>query len=272
MAERPDPYSSPDQLVGSDPGPQRRRPTVLLVVVLVAVLAAGIGSFTLLRVVDAPADTSEWAGYPSVAGAKVEDILAQPTLEQTKGEAGLIMEQFRAALTERLGLDWTQVRDSFDSRMQNGYGGESMLWFHSSAAWEGSVTIEDPAARQTVLDVFTELTAEHGLGHLVVRNDLSPAHPEREFGATERPAQALWSFTSWGDPILANLTLSSEVIDLSIPRAEAFDGDFGFSYAVEGDTLYVTVAASAPMLLAEADLSAFTEALAPFAGRTPPAR
>ena len=152
--------------------------------------------------------------------------------------------------------------------MQNGYGGESMLWYLSTGAWEGSVTIDDPAARQTVLDVFTEISDDHDLDELAVRNDLFPGDPnaEKEFGAADRAEQALWSFTSWGDEDVANLTMSSEVIDLTVPRGAAFDGDFGFTYSIDGNTLYVTVEASAPLLLRQADAATFIERLAPFEG------
>jgi hypothetical protein len=135
------------------------------------------------------------------------------------------------------------------------------------------VALDDPAARASVLDAFARVAGAHGLAELAVRNDLLPGDPsaEREFGGLERGDQPLWSFTSWGGDDVAGLTLSSEVIDRSMPAAAGFDGDFGFSYVLEGHTLYVTVEASAPLLLAEADRDAFVQRLAEFEGRTPPA-
>jgi hypothetical protein len=238
---------------------------------VIAVVFAAVVVFILLATPGSPS-AQEWRSYPAVAGADTAVVLERPSLETTERAADALLADYRTELTESLGLEWTQVREPFSTAMPNGYEGQSLLQFFTSAAWEGSVTLDDPAARQAVLDAFTRVSTAHGLTGLAVRNDLLPGDPsaEREFGALERGQQALWSFTSWGGDALAGLTLSSEVIDRTIPTADDFDGDFGFTYAVAGETLYVTVEASAPMLLAEKDRAEFVDRLAPFEGRTPP--
>lgn len=267
MADRPDPYApvAPAE-------PRRRRGRGWLVLGLAIVVVLGAVVTLILLALPGPSADEDWREYPAVGGTDAAGILDRPSLEATEQAAEALLADYRAVLTEELGLEWTQVREPFSTPMPNGYQGQSLLRFFTSAAWEGAVSVDDPGARQAVLDAFARVSAEHGLTEFAVRNDLLPGDPsaEREFGAIAREEQALWSFTSWSGDALAGLTLSSEVIDRTVPTAASFDGDFGFGYAIRGGTLYVTVEASAPLLLSEADRDEFSERLARYAGRTPP--
>ncbi len=254
---RPDPYAQPQTPLPSEPGtaldsPRRSRSVAVGIVAVAGVLA--IGGFVAFFALDSgpvidsdpnvePSYSEEWQSFPGVSYIDPEVALSQASYEEVVAQSEVMMGQYREALTARFGLVWSQGYEPYSGPESNGYGGDSMLSYYDTGSWQGQVTLDDPSARQDVLDLFTELSTSYGGEGVLLRNDIyadDEVSSLDQFGAADLEDQALWSFFD-SFPELAGLYLSSDVIDRSIPVDGSFTGDYSFVYDESSDTLYVTV-------------------------------
>jgi hypothetical protein len=163
---------------------------------------------------------------------------------------------------------WALRYESYTGVESNGYGGDSMLHYYDSGDWQGQAKVDDPAARQRILDLFIELSAANGGEGVLLRNDLYSDDPDSsrvQFGAADLDDQALWSYFD-SFPSIAYGYLNVDVIDRTLPVDAGFDGDYMFTYDESTDTLYVTVNGFVGALLKDADRDAFETALEPYHG------
>jgi hypothetical protein len=219
-----------------------------------------------------PEYSEEWQNFPGVSYVHPDEVLAQPSYEEVAGKADALIAEYRDALTEELGVEWVLQYEPFTGVESNGYGGDSMLYYYDSGTWLGQVQLNDPAARQTALDIFTDLATANGGDGVLLHNDFyvdDPALSESDFGATEVENQPLWSFFD-SFSSLAGGYVSVDVMDQNIPPAASFDGDYMFSYEeIYNETtgaIFFSISCYSGPLLKDGDRAAFEEALEPYNG------
>ena len=260
----PDPYPAP----ASTRSPRRRG--IIVVVGLVAVVAAGSGA--AIYAATSSAAAAHWADYPGTAYRDSDEALNGDSLETVMANGSGAIEQFQQQMTDEFGMQWETIYDETLDRDYNYYGGESMLYFWDTGLLQGKASVNDPAARQAIVDAFQRAATAGGADDFSLWNELlEPGDPFtlEQYGLGEKADQAHWSGNGHDDT--NGMVFSLDVLDLTIPVGDTFAGADSF-YIDEGDpaTIYVTVFASAPALLAEADRAEFIERLKPYAGLPKP--
>lgn len=248
--------------------PRRRLPLVIAGVALVA--AAGVGA--AVWGLTSSASSAMWADYPGTAYRDADEALAGDSLEVVMERGSSAIAQFQQELTDEFGMEWETIYEETLDHDYNYYGGKSMLYFWDTGWLQGTATVSDPGARQAIVEAFERAASAGGADDFSLWNDLLPAEDEftlEQYGLGEKQDQAHWSGNSRDDS--NGLVFSLDILDRSIPVGSTFAGDELFFFE-EGDsaTLYVTVFASAPGLLSEADRAEFIERLKPFEGLTKP--
>jgi hypothetical protein len=278
---RPDPYAGSPFAAPAPAPPTTRRPASIVAIALGAVAVVAIGGVTAYNAFTGgspspyepagggdPEYSEEWQTFPGVSYVDPTETLAQPSYEEVVAGTDELLTEYRDALTEEFGFAWSQRYETYTGLESNGYGGDSMLYYYDSGSWQGQVRLDDPAARERIFQIFSELSASNGGEGVLLRNDLYSDDAETsraEFGAAELANQALWSYFD-AFPGLAGGYLSVDVMDRSIPVDDAFDGDYMFTYDESTDTLYVAINGFAGALLKEGDRAAFETALEPYHG------
>jgi len=234
---------------------------IIVVVVIVAVIisaVAGCGGIQL--------GANPWSEYPGTEYDDPREILAAPSLEEVTERAEAFTDAFKTALGEEYGLLWQQEYEGDLRLTGNGYDGDSMLYDYSSPNWLGAAVVNDADAREHIITVFQELSAEYGAEDFYIANDLYVEDGDEEsaisqFGSATRSKQALWSASAdvYG---LGGLNMNVDVFDSTIPTDKDFTGDY-YSRVIEledGDaTLFITFRLSSYTLLSEDDRDEFTE-------------
>jgi hypothetical protein len=240
---------------------------------VVAAVLAGSGTFdandpAVGPAVD-PVVAEHWQSYPGSAFRTPEEVFASPPMDGVIAQGEAFVTEFRTALTEQYGLEWTTLYEPGTERDYNGYGGESLLYRYDSGLWHGVAIIDDPNARAEVEALFVRIAAANGGDGAITFNDFSEDNPdaEQQYGAKTKPQQPLWSFIESDDA--STLGFQADVYDATVPADPAFDGLWRFELTETG-TLYVTVQATAYALLAEGDRDEFERLLEAYAGQTPP--
>lgn len=249
-------------------GPTKRRGSgtrvfvvgiAVAVVVIVAIIVGAVSGITA-------GSTSAWSEYPGTQYDDPREILAAPSLEEVLERADSFTEEFKARLGEDYALLWQQEYEGEVSITGNGYDGDSMLYDFYGPNWLGAAVVDDDDAREHIVTVFQELSAEYGAEDFYLANDLYTEPGDEEsaisrFGSATRSKQALWS-ASADIYELGGLSMNIDVFDSTIPTNEDFTGDY-YSRVIEledGDaTLFITLRLSAYTLLSEDDREEFTE-------------
>ena len=256
--------------VGAPASPPRR-PAGWLIAALAIVLAVGGIGVAVFALLGLPPSSPDWSSYPGSAYRDSAEVLAGQTVEEVSADAQSRLEAIREALTDELGITWTQVYDETQARDLNYYGGESLLYIWDSGTWRGEVATSDPDARQKVEALFASFVAEGN--DYSAWNDLVPAGDAltlEQYGLGDKSSQALWSLTS--HDARNNVSFSLDVYDSTVPVGETFVGADQFSIP-EGDTntLYISLFANGQALLSDADLAEFQRLLQPYVGQDKPA-
>lgn len=248
--------------------PRRPLPFVIAGIALVLAIAVGgaVWGFS------SASSSALWHDYPGTAYRDADEALNGDSLEvvMERGTTGLA--DFQQALTDEFGMEWETVYDETLDHDYNYYGGESMLYFWDTGWIQGTATVSDPGARQAIVDAFVAATTEGDPDSFSLWNDLLPEGDEfvlEQYGLGGKQQQAHWSGNTRDDS--SGLVFSLDIFDRSVPVGDTFTGDDSF-FIGEGDTstLFVTVFASAPGLLSEADRAEFIERLKPYEGLTKP--
>lgn len=270
--------------------PRRRRwwliglATVAVFVVSVLVLEVSqfgitqsIGRVTEVTDPDGFKRTVHWREYPGIAGIDSRDVLDGPTLEEGYAGGTAMVADIEGALTAEFGMGWTNDRageagfDPFHRRVQNWFGGESMLTLINAPS---SVSTTGPTSwtdKQRATEIIAEVTARHGYSAPVLGGggpqNATDEDLVRDFGGTTPETQVIVSGNVAGP---TGQWLSFAFMDLT----KDVDGRFAerLGSAVDSTTgpSWITLSYGANGLLPEADREEFERRLEPFAELTQP--
>ena len=101
-----------------------------------------------------------WRDYPGIAGVDPQKILQGPTPEEGHAAGQAMIAEVRAALTAELQLQWAPPpggRDNFDPfvhRIQNYFGGESLLTAVNAPASESTSVPRAWADKRRALEII----------------------------------------------------------------------------------------------------------------------
>lgn len=233
---------------------------------ILLIIAIGVGVASGSRGGALPFGGNSWSEYPGTKYDDPREILAAPSLEEVTERADAFTEAFKERLGEEYGLLWQQEYEGSLRLGGNGYDGDSMLYDYSGPNWLGAGVVRDTDAREHIVAVFQELSAEFGAEDFYIANDLYTDSGDKEsaisqFGSATRSKQALWSANADNYGI-GGLAMYLDVYDSTIPTDKEFTGDY-YSRVIEledGDaTLFITLRLSAYSLLSEDDREEFTE-------------
>ena len=266
----------------------RRRWTIASLVVvgaLIAIPAAAIGHFMISQAVgrvtvvtdaDGRERTVYWREYPGIAGVDPQKILQGPTPGDGHAAGKDMIAEVRAALTAELQLEWAPPPDvpgdvdPFVHRIQNYFGGESLLTAVNAPASQSTSVPRAWADKRRALEIIGTVIARHGYAAPVIdtfgqwtdeqrMSDLGGLTPETQVivsGMAQGPAGQWISFTFQD---LSKDTTGRFQERLAAPPGSGWQLDtLSLSYGANG-------------LLADEDREEFKKRLEPFAGLTPPA-
>ena len=223
-----------------------------------------------------PVVVDEWTNYPGTAFSESSEALAAPSKEVVVAESEAFLDEFKQALTDDLGVDWSTTWTGMTQQASNGYGGDSLLYDYFSPEWIGTVKLDDPKARQQVRDLLETMTADAGGSDLLFANEVyqdDRAASLEQFGAEDIADQAMWAF-SGRDSISPGMSVSSRAYDTNFPTDASFNGDTWFR--VDGSRpgmFYVRIQLSTYGLLSEADRDEFEKRIATYdETQKPPSR
>lgn len=240
------------------PAPHSSLSTRLLLggfVLLVAgTLATGCAESPTTTYRDAHGETVtvQWRDYPADAFTDADDVLAQPTREETAEHFHQLRAAVTAAIEAELGDDYAGLkwRDAGEGGWHayggNGYGGDSMLQVYNSASWETEVEVA-PADWQRVLDAAERELAEWGI------------HSANRVTASEEETDlSHWlQYTDYFD--------GGEFVTVSVQDArrdeQALADAEEYGHLVSGISLFYGI-----QTISEADRAEFERRAAPFAG------
>ena len=256
-----------------------------IVSALIVVPAVTVGHFMIDQAVGrvtvaADAEGREravyWREYPGMAGVDPQEILQGPTPEEGLAAGQAMISEVRAALTEELGLKWAPPPegqddvDPFVHRVQNYFGGESLLTVVNALPSQSTSVPRDWADKQRALETVRTVIAKYGYSAPVIDtfdqwsdeqriSDLGGLTPETQVivsGMAQGPAGQWLSFTFQD---LSKDTTGKFDERLAPPPGSGWQLDtFSLGYGANG-------------LLRDADRDEFKKRLEPFAGLTPPA-
>lgn len=257
--------SMPDEPETTAPTPRGR---FGVLVGVAAVLALGGVGVAVALLVASPAP--DWTAYPGSDFRTVDEVLAADSLETIAAESDAFTEEYKNALTDEFGITWTERTPPAVNPDVNGYGGDSMLYSYSGGEWQGAVTMDDPAARERIYDLFEQLAYAHLATDVFTWNDYTSVGKVDQYGAAEKADQVVWELIGSGSDTHP-VRFTSVLYDRSLPADPTFGGTTWIRIE-EGDTntFFVYLFAHSYALLAEADREAFIEAVEPYAGHTPP--
>jgi hypothetical protein len=241
------------------------------VLLVVAVIVVSVTTFLTAgaRPSAAPASAA-WIDYPGVSYLDGDDVLAADDLQTASADSQALYSDVRAALTREFGLAWTTTMPSSTLQAPNGYGGTSMLYNYTGDRWQGTAAIQDPGARQRVVDIVTEVAQNRGFGVSNLTNSLFDSDEvtaKKFYGAATLDDQALWEST-FGEPQSSSSALTVLTFDPSLPTDSRFTGFRGVNGPATAFT--VELRFSALNALKRTDRSEFEDRLKPFAGLPKP--
>lgn len=239
-------------------------------------ISQAVGRVTVVVDADGRERTVYWREYPGIAGGNPQEILQGPTPEEGLAAGQALISEIRAALTAELGLEWAPPPegqddvDPFVHRVQNYFGGESLLTVVNALPSQSTSVPRDWADKQRALEIVGTVIARYGYSAPVIdtfdqwsdeqrisdRGGLTPETQVIVSGMALGPAGQWLSFTF--QDLLKDTTGQFDK-RLTQPSGSGWQlNTFSLAYGANG-------------LLRDADREAFTERLEPFAGLTPPA-
>ncbi|WP_354191639.1 hypothetical protein [Arthrobacter sp. UYCu712] len=258
--------------------------TFILVGAVIAVPAISIAQFmigqavgrvTVVEDAGGKERTVYWRDYPGIAGLDSEEVLQGPTPEEGYETGQEMVGEIRAALTRELKLEWAPTPDGqngiepFVDRVQNYFGGESLLTVVNAPPAQSTSVPRAWADKERTIRIFGEITGRYGYGAPALDRfdewteedrirDLGGATPETQVivsGSVHGPA-GQWLMFTFQD-------LSKDTDGSFRERLEAPDGSDW-----QLDTISLSYGANG--LLREANREEFEKRLVLFTGLTPP--
>jgi hypothetical protein len=144
-----------------------------LVAVPVAVVAhfmisQAVGRVTVAKDAEGRERAVYWRDYPGIAGLDPQDVLQGPTPEEGYAAGQGMVAEIRAALTRELQLEWAPAPEEQDGvdplveRIQNYFGGESLLTVVNAPASQSTSVPRAWADKQRAIRIIGEVTGRYG--------------------------------------------------------------------------------------------------------------
>lgn len=208
-----------------------------------------------------------WEAFPGVKDLPADEVLAQPSLEETTAAADAAMADVRETLTAEYGFGWVQSGDASTRPARNGYGGESMLVVASSASWSTLEPITDLGLKAEVMARVEDVLARHGFEYFAAFNTvdsgIAPETAEKFYGSAEPSEQAVWEYYAddWPGVLSSYTTITDLTRDPTGQFRQAREAQVaGTDAPLEGLTLFML----SREVLSETDRDAFIEAMEPY--------
>ncbi|CAI3800406.1 hypothetical protein NKCBBBOE_02578 [Pseudarthrobacter sp. MM222] len=258
---------------------------VIIVGALIAVPAAAVGHFmtgqavgrvTVVTDADGRERTVYWREYPGIAGVDPQKVLQGPAPEVGYAAGQDMIAAVRAALTAELGLGWTPPTDGrddvdpFADRIQNYFGGKSLLTAVNAPPSQSTSVPRAWADKQRALEIIGTVIARHGYSAPAIDTFDQWTDEQRvsDLGGSTPKAQVIVSGMAQGP---AGQWLSFTFQDLSKDITGRFKERLAHPSRPDSQLDTLSLSYGANGLLRDADREKFKERLVPFAGLTPPA-
>lgn len=215
--------------------------------------------------------TVSWRDYPAHGYSNPEEILLAPSQEDTEAISGAILEEIKAAITADFGTSWTaEGTAEWFPRGGNGYGGDDMTVTYNSVRWNSDSAPVATADWERILRIVDGVTAKHGLGTVKLSPDSStieddPAWRKElidKYGTADIDKLYWWSGSAYANSQWLSFSITNVDRDGTGQAAKEYESTPALARSISLDYGVTT--------LAEADVPAFKESLAPFAGLTRP--
>lgn len=237
--------------------------------------ANAIGRTTVAANADGTERTIYWREYPGIAGVDGMETLGGPTPQDGYAAGQAMIAEMREALSAEFNLEWAPIDDQegprlFHPRVQNGFGGQSLLTVVNGPESQSTSVPQAWADKQRAITIIGEIAFRYGFGtpaiHVPKRwtdedriRDLGGLTPEEQVVVTS------WATGPAGQWLSVRFQdLSKDTTGGFATRFEQLDGSrwqlntIGISYGADG--------------LLPADLRGeFESRLEPFAGLSHPA-
>lgn len=257
---------------------------IITVGALIAVPAVAVGHFMISQAVgrvtvvtdaDGRERTLYWREYPGIAGVDPQEVLQGPTPEVGFAAGQGMIAEVRAALTAELQLGWAPPPDGrddvdpFADRIQNYFGGESLLTAVNAPPSQSTSVPRAWADKQRALEIIGTVVARHGYSAPTIDTFDQWTDEQRvsDRGGSTPEAQVIVSGMAPGP---AGQWLSFTFQDLSKDTTGRFKERLTnpSEPGRQLDTLSLSYGANG--LLKDADREEFKKRLEPFAGLMPP--
>lgn len=269
--------------------PRRKRRWIAVISILAGVLIAvpgviigqfmigqSAGRVTVVEDAGGRERTVYWRDYPGIAGLDPEEVMQGPTPEAGYEKGQAMVAEIRTALTRKLKLEWAPSPDAHDDaepfvdRVQNYFGGESLLTVVNAPTAQSTSVPRSWANKERAIRIIGEVAGRYGYSapELERLDEWTEEDRIRDLGGTVPETQVIVSGSVHGP---AGQWLMFTFQDLSKDTngrfRERFEplGESGWQV----DTLSLSYGANG--LLREKNREEFKKRLAPFAGLTPPA-
>lgn len=269
-------------------GPERRRRWWLIVVLALAgtmaavpiaavahhLISQAIGRTTVASDADGTDRTVYWRDYPGIAGADPQEILQGPTPDEGYAAGRKMVAEIKTALSTEFRLDWAPEDDLpassiFQERVQNSFGGQSLLTVVNSPESQSTSVPTAWADKERVLSIIGEITDRHGYRTPTI-NPLDSWSDEdriRDLGGLTPDKQVIVAGMVQGP---AGQWLSFRFQDLSKDADGRFEERLRPPEGTRWQMNTVALSYGANGLLPGDDRDEFRDRLEPYLGLTPP--
>lgn len=264
-----------------------RRSTVALVVGLaLAVPALGLGALAWLiapdpvvtTVVDAQGRETEldWSEHPGRFDLTADESLAGPSLEDGVAEGEEMVDEMKAALTERFSVTWVappagQSDDDVAFPTDNGWGGPSLLEVVNLPTEQTSSVPRSWAEKEAAVAILGEVAARHGWSEPWFDDERWPQPDSDRLAQTGGTTLDEQVVVSGGIEGPTGQWLWFSFQDLSKDDAEGTFAEKSADVADAGwETDTITLSYGADGLLPESRRAEFERRAQPFAGQVLP--
>jgi hypothetical protein len=220
-------------------------------------------------------DGVDWAEYPGWYSDDESRTLAAPHLEQAATDNTALLEELRAAVQQEVDVSWVEHGTATESRLENTWGGQSMLSDWEAPRWYTTEPITDVELKQRLVDRVSEVLARHGFDNVSLLNDpkgtyFSEGYLQRNYGAVDLADQALWDLhASRFDNVSTDFTFT--ITDFSKDTSGQFAEEAErYKEYLDRPVSSLAMTLTTHALLASDDEAEYRERMAPFEDKKAP--
>lgn len=208
-----------------------------------------------------------WEAFPGLRDTPSSEILAQPSLEDVREYADILLERVREEVTAEYGYQWVQSAPEGQWPQRNGYGGESMLVEYQSATWTTTEPIRGESLKLRVMATIEDVFDEYDWWGMIAFNDpasgvLDETTAEKFYGSADPSLQSEWEWytDNYPDPMRAYISIFDFSLDTTGDTQATREAIVEPGMPLEGLEIVIV----ADPLLSDADRQAFEDALEPY--------